>query len=249
VPEGDALHRAAARLQPLVGDVVAAESPNPRAQLLGVAAKIDGRRLERVEAVGKNLLLTFDGNLVLRSHLRMKGRWGVQPAGRPTSRAPWLVLRGRELQAVLWHGPVLELTRGRARIQRLGPDVMHDPPDLDGMVVRFRATDQARELGDALLDQTLASGIGNKWKAEGLHRARLSPWLRLRDLDDEALRRVLAETSAAMQGRKPRTVYRGAGRPCPDCGTKVESWPQGDDARLAYWCPACQPGPRPMGRR
>ena len=249
MPEGDALHRVARRLQPLVGDVVAAESPNPRAQLLGVAERIDGLRLERVEAVGKNLLLTFDGNLVLRSHLRMKGRWGVQPAGRPTSKAPWLVLRGREVQAVLWHGPVLELTRGRARIQRLGPDVMDDPPDLDAMLDRFRMTDQARELGDALLDQRLVAGIGNKWKAEGLHRAQLSPWLRLRDVDDEALRRVLAETSAAMQGRKPRTVYRGAGRPCPDCATIVESWPQGDDARLAYWCPKCQPGPRATGRR
>ncbi len=113
------------------------------------------------------------------------------------------------------------------------------------MVVRVRATDQARELGEALLDQTLVAGIGNKWKAEGLFAARLSPWLRLRAVSDEELRRVLAATSEAMRiGRRGRTVYRAAGRPCPDCGTKVESWPQGDDARLAYWCPSCQPGPR-----
>jgi endonuclease-8 len=100
-----------------------------------------------------------------------------------------------------------------------------------------------------MLDQRLAAGIGNKWKAEGLHRTRLSPWLRLRDVDDESLRRVLEKTAEAMQRGKPRTVYRGAGRPCPGCGTKVESWPQGDDARLAYWCPNCQPGPGPAGRR
>jgi endonuclease VIII len=243
VPEGDALHRAARRLQPLVGQTVAASSPNPRAQLLGVAERIDGRRLERVEAVGKNLLLTFDGDLVLRSHLRMKGRWGVQPAGRPTSNAPWLVLRGDDVQAVLWHGPVLELTRGRARTGHLGPDVMDDPPDLDAMLVRFRAADQTRELGEALLDQRLAAGIGNMWKAEGLFAARLSPWVRLHEVSDDDLLRVLGETSAAMRaGRKGRAVYRRAGRPCPRCGTLVASWPQGDDARTAYWCPACQPG-------
>ena len=33
------------------------------------------QRLERVEAVGKNLLLGFEGGLVVRSHLRMTGRW------------------------------------------------------------------------------------------------------------------------------------------------------------------------------
>jgi hypothetical protein len=35
---------------------------------------IDGRKLLGVEAAGKNLLLSFEGGLVLRSHLRMTGR-------------------------------------------------------------------------------------------------------------------------------------------------------------------------------
>ena len=40
----------------------------------GVAEQLDGRRLEGVEAVGKNLLLRFEGGLVLRSHLRGERR-------------------------------------------------------------------------------------------------------------------------------------------------------------------------------
>ena len=245
MPEGDALHRAAARLQPLVGDVVEAESPHPRALLTGVAAAVDGLRLEQVEAVGKNLLLSFEGGLVVRSHLRMTGRWVVRPVDEEPFGKPWLVLRGAEVQAIQRNGPVLELTRGpNRRIARLGPDVMTDPPDLDAMVARFRSTDQGRALGDALLDQRLAAGIGNKWKAEGLFLARLSPWVRLADVSDDDLHRVLAETSTAMRdGRRGRLVYRGAGRPCPRCGTLVRSYPQGDDARMAYWCPACQPEP------
>jgi len=251
MPEGDALHRAAARLQPLVGEVVEAESPHPRALLTGVAAAVDGLRLERVEAVGKNLLLTFEGGLVVRSHLRMNGRWVVRPVEEEPFGRPWLVLRGSQVQAIQRNGPVLELTRGpNRRVRRLGPDVMADPPDLDAMVGRIRATDQGREIGDALLDQRLVAGIGNKWKAEGLFLAQVSPWRRLADVADEDLRRVLAETSAAMrEGRRGRLVYRGAGRPCPRCGTPVRSWPQGDDARMAYWCPACQPGPVPTGSR
>src|SRR5262245_45046869 len=119
MPEGDALYRMARQLQVLVGERVAAESPNPRAAVKHVADRIDGKRRESVEAVGKNLFLRFEGGVTLRSHLKMKGRWRVQPVGRQTGSGPWLVLRGAQHEAVLWHGPVLELS-DRARL-RLGP--------------------------------------------------------------------------------------------------------------------------------
>src|ERR671922_253428 len=90
VPEGDSLHRAARRLRVLVGERLEVEAPHPRGQLTGVAEQLDGRRLESVEAVGKNLLLRFEGGLVLRSHLRMKGRWWVRPRGSPQLGRPWL---------------------------------------------------------------------------------------------------------------------------------------------------------------
>ena len=214
MPEGDSLRRAAERVRVLEGEIVQVVTPNPRAASLGLAERLDGKRLERVEAVGKNLLLTFEGGLVLRSHLRMKGRWRVRAAGAPLVGSPWLVLRGREAEAVLWHGPVLELTRGRARLDRLGPDVLDDPPDLDGIVARLRATGQERELGEALLDQRLVAGIGNLWRAEGLFLAQLSPWARLGDLSDDELRRVLAETAAAMRaGRRSQGGLPPGGTP------------------------------------
>ena len=75
MPEGDSIHRAARSLQALVGERVEVETPHPRARVLSIAGRLDGRRLERVEAVGKNLLLHFEGGVILRSHLRMNGRW------------------------------------------------------------------------------------------------------------------------------------------------------------------------------
>jgi endonuclease VIII len=57
-----------------VGERVEAESPNPRGLATGVARVVDGRVLEGVDAVGKHLLLRFEGGVVLRSHLRMTGR-------------------------------------------------------------------------------------------------------------------------------------------------------------------------------
>src|SRR4029079_4215826 len=81
MPEGDSLHRAAARLRTLFGLRLTAPSPHPRGLVTGVAKAIDGRRLEGVEAVGKNLLLRFEGGVTVRSHLRMNGRWRVGPSG------------------------------------------------------------------------------------------------------------------------------------------------------------------------
>ena len=50
-------------------------------QLLGQDGVVDGRRLESVSAVGKNLVLRFEGGVAVRSHLRMSGRWSVRPTG------------------------------------------------------------------------------------------------------------------------------------------------------------------------
>jgi endonuclease VIII len=246
MPEGDSLHRAARRLQVLVGERVAVETPHPRAAAQRVAERLDGRRLLGVEAVGKNLLLRFEGGLVLRSHLRMTGRWQVRERGQARPGTPWLVLAGRDREAVLWNGPVLELsTRGT---RRLGPDILADPPDLAAMCANLRREHPSRELGDALLDQRLVAGIGNVWKAESLWRAKVSPWLPLGDVSDAELERVLGEAAALMRASVEgkvveRAVYRKAGRPCPRCGDRVRSRGQEDDNRTAYWCPGCQRSP------
>jgi len=245
VPEGDSLHRAARRLQVLVGERVEVETPHPRAAVKGLAERLDGRRLEQVEAVGKNLLLHFEGGLVLRSHLRMKGRWRVERRGAERVGKPWLVLRGAEREAVLWNGSVLELVGARGA-PRLGPDILGEPPDYETMLTRLRS-DPGRDVGDVLLDQRLVSGIGNLWKAEALWEARVSPWRRVEDVDDSELRAVLeaahTQMRTALDGPRPlRRVYRRAGRPCPRCGGLVRSTPQGDNARMAYWCPVCQVG-------
>src|SRR3954468_12992358 len=105
MPEGDSLHRAARRLQVLVGERVAVETPNPRAAGKGLAEKLDGRRLEAAEAIGKNLLLTFEGGLVLRSHLRMTGRWQVRPSGVQLNGRPWVELRAKRDEGLLWDRP------------------------------------------------------------------------------------------------------------------------------------------------
>jgi endonuclease VIII len=248
VPEGDSLHRAALRLQVLVGQKVDVETPHPRAAAKQLAERLDGLVLESVEAAGKNLLLRFQGGHVLRSHLRMTGRWRVVPRGTARAGRPWLVLRGAAHEAVLWNGPILDLVTS-CYLGGLGPDILGAEPAYDAMLEGLRAQPD-RQIGDALLDQRLVSGIGNIWKVESLWAQRISPWRRLADVSDDELRAVLATAHDVMRARVEgvpyrANIYRRKGHMCPRCGTPIRSWPQGDDARMAYWCPQCQRGEEP----
>jgi endonuclease-8 len=249
MPEGDAVHRCAAALQVLVGERVRAVSPHPRGAATGVAHVVDGRLLESVDAVGKNLLLRFDGGVTLRSHLRMSGRWRVQAVGGKVFGRPWLVLRGSTWEAIQWNGPVLELDGGlRARV---GPDVLGEGVETHSLAAALRGADSRRLIGEVLLDQQVASGIGNMWAAEALWHAGVSPWLTLGETSDGELDELLSWAMSAMQrsvagvGSPSRAVYRRPGRPCRRCGERIRSRGLGDMNRTAYWCPCCQRGPSP----
>jgi endonuclease-8 len=249
VPEGDTLHRAARSLQVLVGERLQVETPHPRAQAERIAERLDGRLLESVEAIGKNLVLQFENGVVLRSHLRMSGRWAVRPRGEQSAGRPWLILRGSVAEGVLWNGPVLELhTRGLAR---LGPDILGSPPAIEAMLERMARVDPGRQLGEVLQDQTIVAGIGNMWMAEALWDAMLSPWSRLAEVS-EPDRRLALETAArlmrdALDTRRAsrKQAHNQAGRPCARCATPIRARGQGDANRTAYWCPTCQVTPGP----
>ena len=173
MPEGDSLHRAARKLQVLVGERVGVETPHPRAAVSRVAERLDGRKLVGVEAAGKNLLLSFEGGLVLRSHLRMTGRWQLVKEGTRRVGNPWLVLRGGGHEAVLWNGPVLELSARGAL--RLGPDILAEPPDFDrdGRQPAARAPDtRARRRAARPALGRRESGTSGRRSRSGTRRSR-----------------------------------------------------------------------------
>ncbi len=259
MPEGDAL----ARFARLVGSalegrtIVRAEvrgpGPVPRVELLV------GQAVERVESVGKNLLIHFANGLTVRSHLRMYGTWHVyrpgQPWRRPAARAR-LVLETGDAVVVNFDAPVVELLEARALalhrpLAGLGPDLLGEQFDVGEVVRRFRDPALAGvSIGDAIMDQRVMAGVGNIWKHETLFRCGIYPWRRVRDLSDEQLA-AIAETARqllrAAAGKEPGAkrpryfVYGKAGRPCSRCGSRLRSAPQGNDVRYTVWCPRCQP--------
>jgi endonuclease-8 len=259
VPEGDTLFRTAAGLRPhLVGRTVSAArtgGPGPVPQV----HRIVGHEITAVEALGKNLLIRFDNGLEIRTHLRMNGSWHRYRPGerwrRPVARAR-LVLEVPGAVAVCFDAPVVELLEQRAEalhpsLGQLGPDLL--APDFDATEALRRLRDPSRadlEIGVALLDQRALAGIGNIWKNETLWTERVSPFTRVRDLDDatltrliETARRLLRASAAADRGSGVRHVYGRSGRPCTRCRTPIRSAQQGSDLpRTTYWCQVCQAG-------
>jgi endonuclease-8 len=257
VPEGDPLFRTAQGLRPyLVGrDVVAAraQGPGPVPQI----QRLIGKRVDAVEAQGKNLLIRFDGGLELRTHLRMHGLWHRYRPGerwrRPPGRAR-LVLEVDGAVAVCFDAPVVELFETRAEtlhpsLSRLGPDLLDPDFDAAEALRRLRAPERREmTISAALLDQRAQAGLGNIWRNETLFAERVDPLATVGELDDATLerliatgRRLLAQSAGLAPGRAPTSVYRRTGRPCPRCGTAIRSAPlRGEVPRTTYWCPTCQ---------
>jgi endonuclease-8 len=219
----------------------------------GLAQTLDGRVLESVEARGKHLLASFEGGRILHSHLRMTGAWHIYPEGQPwarSARSAWLTLSAGGLVAVQFGGPVLELL-DRARValhpalRNLGPDLLDDEPRIDLAVRRARERSPGtRPIGEVLLDQTVAAGIGNVVRCEALHALRVDPWSRVEALSDATVTALLEQSRRLLQagvrsgGALPRAIY--GRRICPRCGAMVSRRGQGDQARTVHWCSACQ---------
>jgi endonuclease VIII len=264
VPEGDTIHRAAARLRPALAGAEVLAFAAPR--LVGARPRV-GERIESVDAVGKHLLVRFSGGLTLETHMRMTGSWHLYRNGERWRKAPHLQRCRIEVPgwvAVCFSAPVVRTyptaTEGTATdpIGHLGPDLAAPRADGDDAVVeecvgRMAAlAPPGTPIGDALLDQRIGNGIGNVYRSEVCWACRVSPFRPVEHVEEDLRRRLLATAGRLLRanlGRGERrtvpgglAVYGRRGEPCRRCGTAVRSRHAGEAARIVYWCPTCQPG-------
>jgi endonuclease-8 len=269
MPEGDTLYRIAAALRPQLAGrrIVAAVArrPGPRAELLV------GATVESVEARGKNLLIRFDSGLVLRTHLGLRGSWHRYARGErwqlPPSRAG-IVLETDSDAVVCFDPSTVELFEARAEalhptLSALGPDLLSaefGEPLFDDVLRRFRGPEhEALPVAEALVDQRVLAGVGNVYKSEVLFLERVNPFVAVRAIDDDTLRRIVetsrrcllenkeavhrTTTGPSVGRRSPSDalwVYARTGKPCRRCGTPIRQRSHGALERVTYWCPSCQ---------
>ena len=222
------------------------------------------RALQGIGRRGKQLVVEVTGDLVLLVHLMSAGRLQLydKRAG-PRDRTSRLLVRfddGRELRLrefgtkqAAWVKLLraCELDADEV-LATLGPEAWPQPPaDL-----RERL-DAPRPLHSMLRDQRVIAGIGRSWVDEILWTARLSPFKRGDDLEEEEAEALRAAIASVLDGAiehyervvtlpipdklpLPLQVHRRAGEPCPRCGATIEAVHY-EDYVMCY-CPAEQTG-------
>ncbi len=265
MPEGDTVYLAGKRLRAALAGrtLLRGELRHPRL----VEQDLAGRTVLDVVSVGKHLFTRFDDGRSLHSHFRMDGSWHLYRPGmawrRPAHEAR-AVLENEERVAVGFALHDLELlpTSEEDRlVGHLGPDLL-DPAWSEEHAAealrRFTARGDS-EVGLVLLEQRVMAGVGNLYKTEVCFLRGLSPWTLTRDVADPAAVIALArellvrnadrpeQSTTGDLGRNQHWVFERGGRRCRRCGTRIRTAEQGDGiyARIAYWCPTCQPGPTP----
>jgi endonuclease-8 len=254
MPEGDTILRAARALgRSLEGkSLTAFSSPLPAL----AEADLAGRRVDAVEARGKNLLIRFDDGRALVTHMRMTGSWHLYEPGQPWKKPARLaraVLATADAVAVCFNAPVVELLSARQllrseRLRRLGPDVL-GPEFAASAAVKNLAALPGTPIGEALLLQSALAGIGNIYKSETLFACGADPFASVASFSTDELERIVRKARELMStnlsgSRRPSRVYRRSGQPCRICGTRIRMCRQGDAGRSTYWCPRCQPARR-----
>lgn len=263
MPEGDTIHRTANRLRPalLNQEVIRFEAH----RLVGDRPRV-GDVIEAVEAQGKNLLIRFPRHLVLHTHMKMTGSWHLYRTHERWQEPKHLaraIIEVADWVAVCFSAPTVRTWRdidGQPNpLAHLGPDLCVPDHDLDVIVDRVANTAApGTEIAEVLLDQRIAAGIGNVYKSEALWFNRISPFQPVEHVD-ATQRRNLYETSARQLQANLTTptrttvpsglaVYGRQRKPCLRCRTAIKVTTHGDQARLSYWCPKCQPDPqKPAG--
>lgn len=266
MPEGDVVHRIA-RL--LGGELAGKRVERLELRHHGPLPELAGREVEAVEAVGKHMFVHLSGGWSLRVHLGMKGAWRRLHVRQRRPRDAAVVMVVGKTAYVCEGAYRAETVRTSAarhhpRVARLGPDLLAEAPEIGEAVRRARhPAFAARAIGDLLLDQRVAAGIGNVYKSEVLFECGVHPRTPVGELDDAVVRSLFEKAAHLMRlelltrrrshgpVRRRATpssqrlwVYGRAGRSCLDCGALIERFLQGDMARSTYFCPGCQPEPR-----
>ena len=227
MPEGDTIHKQVPALRhTLVGEALQRLEGRGGQRFFGSPT-----RVREVEAVGKHCLLHLDNEHILRVHLGMHGRWHRYFGNERLRGEIHLLLQTSQARVVCLQPREVEVFASSERrrhpvLSRLGPDLLGPEPDWDEIRQRaLRRSPVDRPLGELLLDQQIAAGLGNVYKNElcflGAYDGGPWPWRGERGFSPWSAWQVEGWLSLFQRGRAlmqlnlggwPRTTTRDASR-------------------------------------
>lgn len=255
---------------------------------IDIKNKIIGSKIKEIKTFGKNIVIKFSSGIYLRNHMMMWGKWRLydrhtydKGLAIPPKRATWkknplplknvkdvredsrvrLTIITKETVLVEFNGPILQFSidnpSEKEPIKSLGPDCLNEIFDIDEAKTRLR-TKQQLLISEALLDQRIISGIGNKYKSEILFICKISPFKQISQLEPTEENILLEKipillrygyeksgrTRPLLENEKSswntrHWVFRRTGKECWICRSLIKSEKTLTN-RVTFWCPTCQ---------
>ncbi|HEV2645662.1 MAG TPA: DNA-formamidopyrimidine glycosylase family protein [Acidobacteriaceae bacterium] len=156
-----------------------------------------------------------------------------------------------------------------SQVPRLGPDILAGEFTVEAGVARLEAYARDHpdaEVGVVLLNQRVLAGLGNVYKSEVAFAAEVNPWRTMRTVTHAEMEKMVEfslrymranvidgkgdgivtyaghrRTTHSMSKEERLWVYGRQDQECRRCGNPVKMQKQGEQARVTYWCPQCQP--------
>ena len=225
---------------------------------------LEGRSFEKVERVGKFLVVPLQGGVYLTIHLGMTGQLLLLGGREELTHVRFSALLDGGEERLIFRDVRkfgrLHVTLGApaARLSRLGPDAWVGDWDVDFLAARLKG--RTAPLKAFLLDQRHLAGIGNIYADEILYGARLSPLRPAGSLTRPQLKRLAVQIRERLQeGVRLRgcsisdfvdtegapgsfqdalRAYGRQGLPCASCGRPLVRTVVG--GRGTAFCPHCQ---------
>lgn len=230
------------------------------------ASMLAGHTFERVERRGKFLRLLLD-ELVLVSHLRMEGRYGVYRSDEPVEKHTHVIFRftdGTDLRYkdVRQFGTMHLFLPGEdlasSPLSKLGLEPLDDSFTTESL--RSRLQQRKGKIKSLLLNQLYIVGIGNIYADEALFAARIHPerspdslsaqeWRRLHEAIVSVLSEAVKHGGSSIKSyvngqgemgmfQQQLSAYGREGQPCHRCGKELRKITVG--GRGTHYCPNCQ---------
>ena len=185
MPEGHVIHRLASIFQAdFAGHGVSVSSPQGR--FAEEAARLDGSTLTGAEAVGKHLFIDFDvpDPHRIHIHLGLIGKLGFTPVTDPVGQVRLRIVSGgqaADLRGPQWCRLVTDEQYEKVFADS-GPDPLRTDADPSRGLARIQRS--GKSIAALLMDQRVAAGVGNIFRAEVLFRHGIDPMTPGRDIDE-----------------------------------------------------------------
>lgn len=238
--EGPSLILLREELRPFVGKKIAKAHGLARID----HKKLEGRHIKGFRSWGKHFLILL-GGITLRIHFLMFGSYRINER---KETEPRLQLEFSDGQAIgFYTTAVTEITGDLDKIYDWSADVMSDAWDPAGARKKLKSV-PGMNVGDALLDQNIFSGVGNIIKNEVLFRIRIHPESVVGALPPRKLTALIHEARAysfdfyewkkVFQLKKHWLIHTK--QMCPRCNIPSLKRYTGVKKRRSFFCEKCQ---------